>query len=310
MMGWLPDLPDMRDFTLQSAAVKDGMKLYAAKIQKGANAEPTGQKDLRGFCSPIEDQGAIGSCTAHAVVGVLEYMMRRGGEDDLDGSRMFLYKTTRNLSGWKGDTGAYIRNVIKAAVAFGIPPEEYWPYEKRLLDVEPTPFVYAYAGDFKAVNYVRLDDVGISGRDLRGRIKHALHADISVVCGFPVYSSVTTGPDIPYPSGKDKLQGGHAVMLVGFDDARKFMSANGVTQAGAFIVRNSWGQEWGEHGYGYLPYAYVDNGLVMDCWIITKWDWLSQKPFAEDVRANQGGNMRNSVRLNKRQAKGRKSRRK
>lgn len=136
-MGWLPDYPDFRDHTveldelpprLKALGQRDSVKVMLKKV--GAVAPPKALPasiDLRAWCAPIEDQGALGSCTANAGVGVVEYFERRAFGLHLDASRLFLYKATRNLMHWTGDTGAFLRSTMGALVLFGVPPEEYWP---------------------------------------------------------------------------------------------------------------------------------------------------------------------------------------
>jgi len=136
--GWIRDWPDFRDYTAETPKVKAMLKdLGVAKASAKAPALPA-TVDMRGYFSPIENQGAIGSCTAHAGVGVLEYFERRGFGNHVDASRLFLYKVTRDLLGWTGDTGAFLRSTMGAMALFGVPPEKYWPYDVAKYDVEPT----------------------------------------------------------------------------------------------------------------------------------------------------------------------------
>ena len=121
-MGWHRDLPDVRDYTAVTPAVQGVMT--SSKPLKMAAAAPslTSHIDLRAWCPPIEDQGPLNSCTAHAGTALLEYYERRALNKYLDGSRLFLYKITRNLLGWQGDQGAYLRTTMKAMAMVGIPP--------------------------------------------------------------------------------------------------------------------------------------------------------------------------------------------
>ena len=127
-MGWLPDYPDFRDYTEETEEIKTILK--SSKSAKSGQAAKKSKKgsaitasklpasvDLREWCSPIEDQGDLGSCTANAGVGIIEYYERKAFGRHTDASRLFLYKVTRNLMKAKGDTGAM--------VLFGVPPEEY-----------------------------------------------------------------------------------------------------------------------------------------------------------------------------------------
>ncbi|HOJ40226.1 MAG TPA: cysteine protease, partial [bacterium] len=151
--GWLPDFPDYRDYTRNTREVQAILK-SAHRTDKPATAV-----DLREWCSPVENQGNLGSCTAHAGVGLIEYYERKSFGRHLDASRLFLYKVTRNLMKVKGDTGAFIRSTIGAMVLFGVPPEEYWPYtdESDAFDREPPAFCYAFAQNYQTILYFRHD---------------------------------------------------------------------------------------------------------------------------------------------------------
>ena len=119
-LGWLPDYPDFRDYTAEKGVVKAMLsKIGTDKPLKGILPVSV---DLREWCSPIENQGSLGSCTANAGVGMVEYFERRAFGKHIDGSRLFLYKATRNMLHWTGDTGAFLRSTMGALVLFGVPP--------------------------------------------------------------------------------------------------------------------------------------------------------------------------------------------
>ena len=148
-MGWLPDYPDFRDYTVEHDAV-NGMlaKVGAAKPLKAGLAATA---DLRPWCPPIENQGSLGSCTANAGVAMVEYFERRAFGKHVDASRLFLYKATRNMLHWTGDTGAFLRSTMGAMAIFGVPPEEYWPYIVADYEKEPSAFCYAFAQNYQAI---------------------------------------------------------------------------------------------------------------------------------------------------------------
>ena len=262
-MGWERDIPDFRDLTIQSTAIK-GIRSKSKRLQKAVKAAPT-SVDLREWCSPIEDQEDIGSCTANAGVALLEYFQRRAYGEHLDGSRLFLYKTTRNLLGWVGDQGAYLRTAMKAMVLFGVPPENYWPYNTSKFDDEPPAFCYAFAQSYKALKYYRLDPPGQSTSKTLSALKENLASGLPAMFGFTVYSSIPAigegKSEIPFPATGDSVIGGHAVVAVGYDDKKKIGR-----KTGAILIRNSWGTEWGNDGYGWLPYTYIESGLAVDFW--------------------------------------------
>lgn len=275
-MGWLPDLPDFRDLLPES----DPIKKVLAKSQplKAIAKAPPASADLRAWCSPIEDQGDLGSCTANAGVALFEYFERRAFGKHLDASRLFLYKVTRNLMGAKGDTGAELRDTMKAMVLFGVPPERYWPYHITRFEDEPSSFCYAFAQNYQAVKYYRLDPPGTAPSKVLGDIKRFLAGNLPSMFGFSVYSSMPGSGDgkgeIPYPGRGDKLEGGHAVVAVGYDDGKKIGK-----DKGALLIRNSWGTEWGEKGYGWLPYSYLESGLADDFWTMVKAEYVDTDLF-------------------------------
>lgn len=275
-LGWHRDIPDVRDHTLESDSVtkiltkSSPLKSTAKKMPKSI--------DLRKWCSPIENQGALGSCTAHAGVGMLEYYERRTTGKHLDGSRLFLYKVTRQLLGFTGDDGAYLRDTMKAMVLFGVPPEKYWPYVEDKFNDDPSSFCFSFAQNYQALDYYRLDPSGLTPAQILDAVKRNLAAELPAMFGFSVYSSMPPLGDgkgeIPFPVRGDSLEGGHAVLAVGYDDAKKI---NG--QTGALLIRNSWGTGWGDKGYGWLPYAYVLHGLADDFWSMVRAEFINTDLF-------------------------------
>lgn len=272
-MGWMPDLPDIRDLTLNSEKVVKQLKKTNSKVLR-SDFKLDKKWDNSRHCSPVEDQEDIGSCTAQAAVGMLEYMMRRAQQSHVDGSRLFVYKVTRKLLGWTGDTGAYLRSAMQAIATFGMPPESFFPYDTVRFEDEPDAFLYAFAENYKALDYTRLDPPGLDGKTILLNLKHTLRARFTVMFGFSVYSSITSGADVPYPSARDNLTGGHAVLAVGYDDDRKIGDCKG-----AIKFKNSWGVGWGEDGYGWLPYKYIEEGLAQDFWTTFKAEWIDTKRF-------------------------------
>lgn len=275
-LGWKKDLPDIRDFTDSSTSIKSVLDL-SPRLMMPSSKMPS-SIDLRKYCSPIEDQGDLGSCTANAGVGLLEYYQRRTKRKFINGSRLFLYKTTRNLLGWKGDDGAYLRSTMQAMILFGIPPENVWPYRISKFDEEPTAFVYAYAQNFQALRYYRLDPIGIPPNKILENVKRKLAARLPSMFGFVVYSSLyeSTNGDIPFPEITDSCEGGHALVAVGYDDSKIIKNCKG-----ALLVRNSWGTSWGDKGYGWLPYDYVLSGLASDFWSLSSAEFVDTELFKE-----------------------------
>lgn len=277
--GWIPDFPDLRDYTQEHDAIKPML----SSITLGSKLPP--KVDLRQFCSPVENQQNIGSCTAHAVAGIVEYFENKSFGKYIDASRLFLYKVTRNLLHNTGDTGAFLKTTLGALVMFGMPPEEYWQYDTKRFDEEPNSFCYAFANNYRCISYFRHDPANVSQKEVLDSVKKYLSNGIPSVFGFTVYQSIKESNDgcIPFPGPQEKILGGHAVAAVGYDDNKVIESPGSKTTKGAILIRNSWGTEWGEAGYGWLPYEYILQGLALDWWSIIKQDWVDTGLFTSET---------------------------
>jgi hypothetical protein len=202
--------------------------------------------DLRSWMTPVEDQGSIGSCTSNALAGALEYLIHREKEAHVDLSRLFVYFGQRLWDDRvREDSGASIASGIRVLSRVGIPREASWPYQKDLFAVQPPEAVFREAATHRVLDWWH---VPIDADALRG----CLAAGFPVVFGTRVTESFVKTPQTGMcgmPSGADdKKHGRHALLLVGYDDARR-----------VFVTRNSWGADWGERGYVYMPYEYVLN---------------------------------------------------
>jgi len=250
-----PDLADDRD------------KLY--EINEGTSDQPLPSiVDLRPLCSPVFDQGQVGSCTGNAAAGAFEFLQLKElrtkvvGSEEFDStkyeraSRLFIYYNERRMNGDTGeDAGATLRDAIKSLLYYGACKESTWPYVESQALVQPSEAAYAEAREHKISKYYAFDDLE--------HIKHSLAAGYPVIFGITLFQSfesdeVAQSGLVPMPRPREKCLGGHALMMVGYDDANQHV-----------IVRNSWGTSWGDKGYFYLPYEYVNNPqLASDFWTV------------------------------------------
>jgi len=247
--GWIPDIPDHRDH------------LYGAPIRTLQTLPPS--VDLTAKCPAVYDQGQIGSCTANAIGAALEFDRMKQGLPDFMPSRLFIYYNERAMEHTTGsDSGAQIRDGVKSVGKQGDCPETEWPYDpspaqdNKLLTKRPTPQCYKDAKKYTAVQYQRIDQS-------LAQMKGCLAAGSPIIIGFTVYesfesSAVAQTGDAPMPGPGEQVLGGHAVLVVGYDDATS-----------RFRLRNSWGTGWGKKGCFTLPYTYLtDSNLSSDFWTI------------------------------------------
>lgn len=216
--------------------------------------------DLSSFCTNIKNQGNVGSCTAHATVGLMEFFYKKymsGKKDDVY-SEKFVYYTTRvKVEGGKADndSGAFLRDTLKCVVKYGACKEATFPYNSDFAQ-EPPEEAYKEALNFQVTKYACIpsDDKAKCLQDL----KTLLYNGNAFVGGFTCYANLFDGSGgmIPIPTGK--ATGGHAVLFVGYDDTRQ-----------CFKFKNSWGENWGDNGYGYLPYTFLTIGALQDLWTVS-----------------------------------------
>lgn len=240
--GWRPDKPDFRD--------------HRFKVAKPIGVLPP-KIDLREWMPSVYDQGSLGSCTGNAIAGSIQYNRRRSKQTDFVPSRLFIYYNERVMEGTVPvDAGAEIRDGIKSVATDGACTEITWPYDVRKFTHRPSQEAYDEAKTDVVTAYMRVEQ---SAQDIRS----ALAEGHPVVFGMMIYTnfesdSVAKTGRVEMPNSTEKALGGHAILIVGYDDAEQ-----------RFTIRNSWGEGWGLKGYFTLPYQYVlSTDLCSDFWVI------------------------------------------
>jgi C1A family cysteine protease len=268
--GWHRDLPDPRDFGPRHSKVLSALRdldpIGSTRVRKA---------DWSDYFNAVDDSLGLATCVSSACVGLAEYFERRSSGATIGGSRLFLHQSARRLAGHPESIGASSRATLKALARFGLPPERCWPYEAARLLVEPEPFLYSFARKFESLLYVRLDPFGSSGRQVLHGVRSHLASGFPSVFGFSAFESLTSDADVAFPSRFNAVLGGSTGIAVGYDDSRRIRSTKG-----ALRVRTNWGRQWGEAGYGWLPYAYVEEGLAVDFWTMLRPDWLASGEFS------------------------------
>lgn len=243
---WKRDSNDLRDYK----------KVYDEFHHKVNDVKSV---DLSVKCPCIYDQGSLGSCTANAIAAAYEFdMMKEEEKNVFTPSRLFIYYNEREMEGnVDEDAGAEIRDGIKSINHQGICPESEWPYDISKFTNKPPLNLYKEAKGHKAVKYERIE------QNL-DNLKECLHRGFPFVFGFTVYESfesqdVANTGDMPMPEEGEEVLGGHAVMCVGYDDEEE-----------KFLVRNSWGTEWGKEGYFRMPYKFMLSDDCSDFWCVER----------------------------------------
>lgn len=234
-LGYIPDLHDQRDFLYQ-----DFFRLKATRPKL---------VDLRPKLSAVENQGSLGSCTAQALIGAAEHLWFKAKLTTLNGSRLWLYYKERDAMGTVNeDSGASLRTGIKVLASKGLPQEKLWPYTVSKWNAKPPTSVDSDALKYKISLYTKLTSLTA--------VKDSLASGYTVPFGITLYESFWRQKAglIPVPKSSEDVEGGHAMLTVGYDETKKY-----------FIIRNSWGSRWGSKGYCYLPFAYAEQMRDMWC---------------------------------------------
>ena len=241
--GWKRDLPDQKDFLF---LIDKTVKIPI-------------QVDLRPSCPAVYDQGQLGACVSNAVAGAMEYDATKEQLSTANTmpSRLFIYYNGRVIEGTvNSDSGLTIRDGMKSVAQYGECMAPSWPYIIANFEKKPTAKCYTEA---KA----HLPTVYSSVAQNLTTMKSCLASGYPIVIGISVYDSfesdsVAKTGIVPLPKKNESILGGHALLIVGYDDSKSW-----------FIVRNSWGANWGVKGYCFMPYNYLTNkNLASDFWTV------------------------------------------
>ena len=214
--------------------------------------------DLRSGMPSVYNQGSLGSCTANAIGAAYDYDHNKQGSGFLTPSRLFIYFNERDMEGTiDSDAGACIRDGIKSINTLGVCPESIWPYDIDKFTHKPSRAAYESALQDVSIEYSTVDNTSLN------QVRTALASGFPIIFGMSVYDSfesqhVAQTGNVDLPGANESLVGGHAVLCVGFD-----MNTRRV------LVRNSWGDSWGQAGYFTLPFTFfTSDRLISDCWVI------------------------------------------
>jgi len=205
--------------------------------------------DLRIF-----DQGDLGSCTANASAAAFHFCQEKEDIHKFPPSRLFIYYNSRYIEDNLDGEGCTLTDTVKSLCKWGVCPESMWPYVDDKEDDKPNEKCYTQAAKATSARAVGLDI---------NDLKCCLSRGLPFVFGFFVYGSfwnIDSSGKMPMPSDDESIEGGHAVCAVGYDDSQEVL-----------IVRNSWGNDWGDNGYFYMPYQFVTAQSpmgVFDAWCI------------------------------------------
>lgn len=270
--GWIRDLPAHNDLV---AGQSEAESLLECIPDDACLRGLPRQLDLREDCGPIYDQLDFPTSTAHACTSMAQFYLKRAIGRTIYPSRLFLHHNAQRLSGLH-EASVSLRTTLTAMIQFGLPDEKHWDYDASLFGKVPDAFVYGFDNPLRGCQVLRLDGAS-QPRDLLAEIKIYVAAGFAAVMGFPVFR-FDRSPDICFPVKTDAYEFGQAALIVGYDDVRRIRS-----EKGAFLIQNSWGEDWGDQGFGWLPYRYVLERLAVDFWVMLNRDWLSSGEFARPL---------------------------
>ncbi len=262
VLNWKPSPKDERDFK------------FALNFSLLSEEELPKEVDLSTLIPETWDQKQIGSCVGHGTGMAVLYQSRKQNRE-IDPSRLFLYYNARLIQGWQNeDSGCYIRDAFKTLNKEGVCKESTWPYIEREVFTRPSISSYTEATETTSTKYHRLNNTLLE-------LKNCIAQGRPFVFGFTVFASFMSNgwkDTMPYPKNNEKNLGGHCVIAVGYDDNRK-----------AFRIKNSWGSDWKDNGYFWMPYSYIITNRCDDFWTLEQIkEPIKPEPTPEPVQPSGG----------------------
>lgn len=260
----------------QSFDCRDYRAPYVMRLDIGPKVTAV---DIRRQCQFVDDQEHIGSCAANAITGLAGFLFNyQKVPYGFKASRAAVYYGGRLALGTLSqDSGMTLRDGMKWIATWGLVPETVWPYDGRpapnhifpadspmvvkALGKDGCGNVDQIAAEWKLDAYHLISDNVAMDPLAEDTMKNVLRSGYPFAFGMEVFSNwfdAHTGDPvliIPMPDKTAVPLGGHAMLCVGFDDA-----------TGLWAVRNSWGTGVGDHGYFYIPYAYMKK-YSYDPWV-------------------------------------------
>ena len=289
-LGWQPDLPDPRDYRCNHPAVSQIVELDLGQLP-GLGSLPD-RVDLRQdadgiYFTAAKDQGSIHASSVFALLGIVEYGERRAHGKSFDGSARFVFEMAKKISGVTGNANVGLREVCKAVKRYGMPPEHLCPYQSDDGAILQDVSLLGYRDEAQHLTYFRPLSTSSAGENPRvaddiTQLRSLLATGLPFAFGFAVPSSLGDDGEIPFRPQYDAYFGGQAVVAVGYDDFHL------PGKQGAFLVRNSWGSDWGDEGYGWIPYSLFSSGQAADAWCVVSEPWVNSGSFLRTLAEADG----------------------
>ncbi len=261
-LGWHPDVQDLRDFVLKA---DERISLPTAVDLREHELEPSDDRS----------ETSLNMSCAVALLRMLNWQSKKREGRRLEGDAGFLHQLTIKVWGGGGLSGVGHRSVLKTLKRFGAPPESLCRYESAR-PLSERPELFSYTQRYGRIEYLRLDSWEGTSRESLQAMKYWLACGNPFILGFSVPHSISPNAvSIPFETLRGGSMGGTSCVVMGYDDQfpmldqlnrRKSQASEAFS--GAFLIHTCWGKHWGDRGYTWLPYAFVENRFACDAWAV------------------------------------------